>query len=497
MLAQSSSSEIDSARFDGDAGSDSPRSGGWISWIGLLLVLLLSIPCLLPTLGRPPVVHPAEREALAISTESYTRSVEDAPQWLAPTLDGQKQLDKAPGVTWLHLLMWHRLEAVFGSLEDEWRIYGARLVSVLMTLLAVAAVYWIGHSIGGSLTALLAGLIYMANPLVIQQGRMATMDSAFVGLYLLSVAAALWAIRPLRPSPSVERQFIGWTLCGLAMGAAQLVWGSAALAYIVPGVLVILVICPGRIGHLLGLLAALIIGVLMALPWAVYVFDQGGNPWVSWAQRFGGPGGDQVSHLLAQLGRQFLWILIFLLPWTWWLLLAMVQPWSSSSRGSRLRLLIGWAFLMVNVVMLPAMPGSRELRDLLPIMAGASVVLASLFGLYSELATIGLYPRSWRWGRWPFLTILILLSILIPLWLALQDALIEWGFEQWVAGMAVPWYLSVPLGLVLLGLAGISVRWTWRDYPFHAATTWGLWCVVASGSIAIAVTAGGSARAVG
>lgn len=461
------------------------RSGGWTTWVGLLVVLLLALPCLLPSVGVPPVVDPREQQILAVSTETFSRSIDRAPDWLTPTFQGEKQLESPPGLTWLHLLIWHRLNEPGEMLTQQQALYSARLAAGALILIAVLSVYWIGHSIGGGKAAMLAGLVFLANPLVIFHGRTVTMESAFLGMYLLSVAGALWAIRPLRSAPSVERQFIGWTICGVAMGAAQLFWGFAALAYITAGVLVILVLCPGRIGHLLGLLAALLIGVLMALPWAVYVFDNGGNPWATWIDRFASPSAEEMPERLALLGRQLIWIPIFLLPWTWWLLLAVTQPWSSSSRGARTRLLIGWAFLLVNLTLLLAMPGTRELHHLLPIMAAGAVVLASLFGLFSELSSIGLHPPAWRWGRWPFIAMLIAISFAIPSWLAMQSRLIDWRLEEWVVAEPWPWYGAALLGAMLLALTGLAIRWTRGHYPFYAATVWAIWGAIAASVITI------------
>src|SRR5690606_24382401 len=146
-------------------------------------------------------------------------------------------------------------------------IHIGRVLSCLLFLLTVTCVYWAGHCIGGYRTALFAGLLASVNPLLIYHGRLATPAIAVIAMMMLAIAAALWAIRPLRAAPSVTRQGIGWGICGLAMGAAAFIAGLGTMPVMACTILLILLLCPSRVSHLMGLIAAMLISALMIVSW--------------------------------------------------------------------------------------------------------------------------------------------------------------------------------------------------------------------------------------
>ncbi len=464
-----------------------PPSTSFLTWTGLAACLILACPALLVFIATPDVTEPAEAEQLAISMHTTERFNSSAPNWLAPHFGDQPRLERMPGITWAHMLGMTHLDP---QAPAQGLIIIGRLVSALMALVAVAGVFWAAHSIAGPRAALLGGLVMAANPLLIYHGRLGTEASAYLGLYAVSVAAALWAIRPLKPGPSVERQFIGWVVCGLALGLALLVAGPRALPIIVVPILALLIICPGRVGHLLGLVAALLIGVLMVLPWAVYVYENLPAPWAMWFRPFHSSESPGIGGFFGQLGILLGVGALALLPWTFWLIAAAMQPLSRSSSGARMRLMLGWAWLAALVLVLVWIPGARSLGDILPLLPAAVVLLVSVASLQVDLVEVGHKPVSWRGLRWGYWGLLAGLSLLVPLGLLFHGDLVAGG---WLATAWVDdWHLGSTAGLavVLGGIVALTLPWVRHHHPGRAYVAWAVWSLVVSTALAVSIAHG-------
>ena len=96
------------------------------------------------------------------------------------------------------------------------------------------------------------------------------------------MAAALWAMRPLRRNPHLVRQFLGWLICGVAFGCAALTSGPAALPVVILPVIAIAAMCPHRVGHALGIVAAIAVAALLVAPWTIYVHEAAPEGWQNW-----------------------------------------------------------------------------------------------------------------------------------------------------------------------------------------------------------------------
>ncbi len=475
----------------GGLGAPPPPSTSLLTWVGLVVCLLLATPALVVDLGGPEVTDASEAEQLAISMHTTERFDRRAPNWLAPHFADEPRIERMPGMTWAHLAGMAQLspDAPAGQL-----ILVGRGISAFFALLAVASVFWVTHSIAGPRAALLGGLIMAANPLLIYFGRTGSEGMAYMSLYVVSIAAALWAIRPLKPAPSVERQFLGWVVCGVALGLAQLVAGPKALAMIGVPILVMLVICPGRLSHLLGLLAALLIGVLMVMPWAVYAYENLESPWEVWFRPFEATEAPGLGGFFGELGVLLGVGALALLPWVFWLIAAAMQPVSPSASGARTRLLLGWAWLASLVLVLVWIPGARGLSDLLPLLPAGVVLLVSVLSLHADLAEVGHNPVSWRALRWPYLALLVGLSLLVPLGLVFHGDLVAGG---WLAGPWVAdwhWAPGAGLAVVLLGLVGLTVPWVRAHRPGRVYFTWALWSLVLMTVLAVSVAQGPQAE---
>ena len=318
-----------------------------LDWLLLLFCLAVPLPVLLIELGRPDVVDPQEARTLATSVDSWrhlprTTGTHDPLELVTPYLNNRAELRSPPGLTWLHLAIF-KLNPLHGPSDVGDLVLAAAGIGG-PALLAVAAAFWAGKSIGGTPTAVFAGLVCAANPFFLYQVRLASPPVAHTALAMLSIAAALWAIRPLKPSPSLWRQGAGWAVSGLALAGAFLLAGPLAMITVVAPLCLLLLLCPGRKGHLLGLLAAGLIGVLTVLPWVLYVQQRDLRVWIYWLTETLPLRQLDLADLPRRAGERLLVGLAILLPWTLWLFGAILQPFSHSSRGARLRLFLSWSW---------------------------------------------------------------------------------------------------------------------------------------------------------
>ena len=149
-------------------------------------------------------------------------------------------------------------------------------------MLTIMAVFWAGYSLGGARTATFAALVCLANPVFLYHARLASPPMQHTAWAMLAIASALWVIRPLKSIPSVERQFIGWIVCGLAGGAALLTGGMITLGTVGAPIVLILFLCTHRVSHLMGLLAAVLIAVLLTMPWLIYSHEDDPEVFATW-----------------------------------------------------------------------------------------------------------------------------------------------------------------------------------------------------------------------
>lgn len=460
------------------------RRPRFVLWLLLLLCLLIVSPMCLYDLGRVDITDPDEATALATLAETYARYQGAGPvkgltlvEGTVPYLHG-RPLDQPPALTWMQMATVH-LSLQPPTSPHEFILHG-RVLSYVFALLTITCIFWAGHCIGGHRTALFAGMIAAVNPLLIHYARLATPTIALTALTMLAIASALWAIRPLRASPSVIRQGLGWATCGLAMSAATFTIGLGAAPLIILPVLLILLLCPNRISHLMGVIAAMLITALTIVSWIA--FSQAyslGVPWWWSTQAFTYFWLDQGWFDIGRLAWQTpLLVLAAMLPWSLWLLGAIIQPFSSSSAGSRTRMFISWAWFVLMFSLLLVLPTTTAGASLMVTLAAACVMIGQLFNQYIDLADAGRYARFWRLLRWPHLLLIALVSIALPLWLYFQPQLMDRLQLDHALLMTPAKQISVLLGLLLLSITAISVRWAVDNYPARALGAWTAWTLL-------------------
>jgi len=446
------------------------------AWPLLGACLLLALAPIFIDINRHDASDDWEIETVATSLETWQRrGTEMGPvgfsfEQLVLYLNEEKQFRPPPASMWAQQIVFSILGPSTEDGADTVLLYG-RLLSGFMALVVLASVFWAGYSIGEARTALFATLICLANPVFLYHAKLASPPMQHAAWAMFSIAAALWALRPLKPTPSVERQFIGWLLCGLSFGAALLTAGLIAVGTVAAPILLILLMCPHRRSHLMGLLAALLIALLITMPWIIYAHEDDPQVFATW---FGGLVPSNRTTL-AGMGGEFMTrsaiLLAALLPWGIWLIGAVVQPFSTSSKGTRVRMFLGLSwFGLVTFILLTA-PGAGHLGDLMLALPVFAVLIGQLFNHYSTRAAAGRFVRFWTVLRWPHLVGLLAFSIAAPLVAANYGV---WIYRDWMpspAWQVIGWILAIAL-IVL------SARWSIRHHPGLAVVSWSLWMVV-------------------
>jgi 4-amino-4-deoxy-L-arabinose transferase-like glycosyltransferase len=386
--------------------------------------------------------------------------------------------------------------------EPHWRaevqtiplIKHARLCSAILGLITIAAVFWAGHSIAGIRAGLFSALVCAANPVFIWHARLASPPIHQAMWAMLSIAAALWAIRPLRASPTIERQFLGWVVCGLSLGGATLTTGPLVIVTVMGPILLLLLLCPHRRGHLMGLMAAVIIGVLVVLPWTVKLYEGDPEAPAIWWRDHQPFGFQTLTLLFDHFGQRLLLVLAALLPWSIWLAAAIAQPFSTSSTGSRTRLFLGFTWFLAATLIMLMLPASSDIGALLPLVPAAAVMIGQLFHHYTDLAAEARYARFWRILRWPHILLLAWVSVLAPMVIAMPQPFIDKGwfsspfFYNWGT---TP---SVLLGIVLLLVVGLAGRMAYKQYPGGTLAYTAVWMLLLAAVIAIPASKSDHAR---
>lgn len=338
---------------------------------------------------------------------------------------------------------------------------------------------------GGLVTGLFAALISLAHPILIHSGRVASTPVYHLGWVLLSTAAALWAIRPLKPTSGLLRQAVGWGTCGLALGASILTVGPVAILEVCIPVFGMLVLCPKRFNYMMGLLAALLIGLLLVLPWAGHMQAQDPGIWRDWLRQLFPVLGSDLGGQAMTFARRTIFIMIILLPWTVWLIGGVLQPFSVSSAGVRGRMSLVWVWFVSVVVMQLVLFRIEKPHEMLGIVPPFAVLLGQLFHHYAELAAGGRFVRSWRILRWVFIILLPVASILVPLFLIAQQPLL--GVE--LTGH-ISWLSAIGMGLVLLLVAALGTRWAIEQHPGRALILWAIWVLALEWMVVVPIASG-------
>ncbi|MBI1369408.1 MAG: hypothetical protein GC162_12235 [Planctomycetes bacterium] len=442
-------------------------------WSSLIISVLVCLPPLFLELGATDVGNNAESVVLLSSRETWQRYERgEAMAFMIPSANGEYQLDHPPMSVWLNMLAWYDLDPA--TVDSDVLVWRARLVSAAIAVMTLIATYWAGMSIGGIRTARLSTMALGTTLLFIYQMRSAGPESHLLGWVTLSIAAGLWAMRPLKPINWVGRRVSGWLLAGLALGAAVLTSGWSAPFFVLPPLVAAILLTPlRRLGNSIGLFFAVVLGLIIATPWYLYVSEQ--IPEAA-AQLFGRITAPEALFLLTW---SHLRVLIMLSPWQVWLLGAMCQPFIRADSVRRRQLLIAW-FWFVLIFIAFSIPAARHPRYLVPLLPAAALMIGQLWSYHADLASQRQQDPGVNLLRVPHWLIMGLVSVLGPLLIVFEPQLVERGYIAHIELPAIRWPVALGLGSTLFILALLGTRWHFKWRPRLAAYCTTAWMLVAS-----------------
>jgi 4-amino-4-deoxy-L-arabinose transferase-like glycosyltransferase len=316
-------------------------------------VALVTIAALLPAL---PV---DETRYLSVAWEMH-----QSGNWLLPTLDGLPYSHKPPLLFWLINLAW--------SVTGE-NVMAARLVSVVAAMGMVALTFRLGRELVPA-QARLATVLLVATPAILFYGPLIMFD-LLLGVAVLLALISLWRLAQ-DPTPA------NTALLGAAIGFGLMAKGPVILLHVLPPAILIRYWRPTAAavrggGWALRIAAAVGIGVLVGLAWAIPAAISGGPEFaemIFWKQS----AGRMVSSFAHK--RPF-WFFVpvmaaFLLPFFLW------QPfWRAAGRLNIKAPTPAQAFLISWIgpafVIFSAMSGKQP-HYMLPLVPGVTLLLASL-----------------------------------------------------------------------------------------------------------------------
>lgn len=487
--------ESSGARRDPTAMSlaSNTRNDRVFAWLGMALVLVVAVAAILPDLMTMDPILETESEHVVTAVETRDRllRVIGESSWLEPIAPHQYGVairDTPPGMTWVQLPAMmlvqpkSQTQATAGLATQYLR--ASRLTQLGFALMFLASIFWAGYGIGGIKTGLFSTLIALATPALLLSARVAIPALPAASWLALSMAAAIWALRPMRPGPAIVRQISGWLISGIALAALFATAGWFGLLMAMGPMLGIVLLCPRRFSHLMAMVSSLCVAALLLSPWLWHV---AGEPWEQstyvtghWLLQLwpgGWVGWDQAWRLP---WLRLFWVAIIALPWTIWLIGALMQPFSSSSRSVRSRMLIGWLWFVISVSLVFLFgPSQSHMTLTLLVLPGMAVMLGQMFRQYSDLSAEGRHANLWQGLKWPFMVCVGFLSVALPLMIYFQHGLIREGWVDGPFASSVPGWWLVGVVTVLGATAALAIRYAVVHRPGRTVALSALWSVLA------------------
>lgn len=296
-------------------------------WILPLLLLAFGLFYLLPMASHGLWI-PDETRYAQISQEMLLTG-----NWASPHFMGIRYFEKPVAGYWMIALG----QALFGD-----TLFGVRVASALSTGLSIVLTYLIARRLWNDpRKSLTCALLYMSFCVVVGQGGYANLDPQFTFWVNLSLVG-LW----LAFDSQTPRARLGyWALTGLACGMGFMTKGF--LAWLLP----VLIALPymawqKRLRELLtygGV--AVVVAVLVSLPWALAVHAQEPDFWnfFFWHEHIRRFAGADAQH--AEPWWYYLPLLLaFSLPWVGLLPVAIRQAWQNR-RQADIGFLLLWLLL--------------------------------------------------------------------------------------------------------------------------------------------------------
>lgn len=345
-------------------------------WGGISLIFLGLAIYVIPNLEFP--LTRAEAMYALIPQEMLTSG-----QWLTPTLNGARYLDKPPLLYWLNLLVFKLVGAFPGA---------ARLATLFLTLGEIWLTYLIGLRLLGSRAAWLGGLILLTSVGFFAHHFQILTDH----LITVALAASLYFLLRWQEQPNSR-----WA----ALFYLSLVVGFLSKGFIGLAFPLLIVSCYAwqqrqpRLATLLFSPWGLALGLILVVPW--FVLAEQSHPGFLKHHILN----EQILRFLGErqppdinpfpLAGFWLFLLIWLMPWTVLLPEALYRFWRESGRGQaglhRGRLLLIWPAVIMVFFTLST---SRIEYYSLPTLAPLALILGWRVDRYLDTGR----DRSFFWG---------------------------------------------------------------------------------------------------
>lgn len=443
------------------------------SGLAFVAILLALFAAYSGNLEAPTPNRSMEKFCMVTSQETWLRQRSgESNAWQTPSIAGGiPRVRKPPLLVWLNMLAWSDLEPQVASIEAlAWR---ARLVTILLALLGVAATGWVGWQFAGPRGGLLATLVTGSMYTVVKHTHYTLYDTHMMGWTALSVACGVWAMQPHRPCRWRPWNFAGWLGSGLTLGAAVMTKGPVALVYTaLPLIWMIGVTPKNRQRNILGFMGMLAVCSVPAAWWYHHILAVKSGSMSQLTSEYNGMDSDQWRPIW-----QYAMVFGLVFPWTIWWGAAVVQPLRNRIIRQDPRVWLTWGWFVTSFVFTAAWPMRNE-RYLVPCMPGAGALTAMWLTAMAERCS---EPPTWIRHCWQGTWILLgIVSLGFPVAAALEPILLAKGLVHGRIMGQIGWPLTVAstVGLVALVYAGARTRQ--RDLttpPFIL----GLWFVLLIG----------------
>ena len=434
----------------------------------IAVAILLLLPPLLVNIHKPPPTRIMETLSFLSSQETWLRMHEKDPDaWQMPTLNGRPRIEKPPLLVWLNLLAWHGLTPDTAGVEPL--VLRTRLVGVALALAAVCGIYWAGMTLGGPRLAALAALFTGSSFFFIRQARYASYDTHIMGWVTLAIAGGLWAIRADARRPI--RTILGWTICVLALTAANYTKGPLGFALVVvPLAAAVAIFQEHRRANAAGLTAATIASLAAFVPWFLFA-----------ARTVPGAGevfGREYRYILEVFGNPLFYFSIvgLVFPWTLWLAGGLAAPFADPDTKKNRSYWFAWAWLILLLVLLSLSPVKNK-RYVVPALPPAGLLVACFWIQMERLAPAGRWLTSLRRIHWG---ILLALSIVLPLFVILQPLLLSTHILHRAEMANLPAFACIATGILLAAAALYGMKAHDRGRWFDAGAATAVWMLIAS-----------------
>lgn len=432
----------------------------WVVLAVASLVFLISI-------GSPPRLMD---DVDAVQAQA-ARTMLASGDWVTARLDGVAYLEKAPLNYWMMAVAYN----IFGV--HDW---AARLPHALAVMLLCWVTYRFGRWAFGETAGLYAGIALSTSVGLFLFSRILIPDAVLT----LAIAGAIWAwLRLLEPD---EQHPLRWSFTlGFCLGVGLLLKGLIASVFPVAAALAYMALTRRLFSQAawrrLHLGIAIPVALAIAVPW--YVLATIHNPPYFAFSLHSGPGEYRGffwfyffnEHLLRFLGmryprdydtvpRVWFWILnlLWIFPWSFYLLSAPTLDYKITSRAGRTRLM---ALCWIGVVMLFFTFSTTQEYYSMPIYPALALLVGSV------LATGCRWRRTGTYALLAVCAIVsaMLFSLLLLVWRVPAPGDISQALTQhpelythslghiWDLTLNAFAYLKLPLGLAAVAFAGTAV----------------------------------------